>query len=287
MNQTGAPGSDAVRLTASYGKGIASKDLPTERERLHLLERDSDPQTMEILEGLPVDASWRCLDLGAGAGSIAYWLAERCRDGHVVAADIDVRFLDRVRPGNLEVRQFDVGSDEAPAGSFDLIHARSLLGHVPTRNAVLARAVEWLAPGGWRVVGEPYMFAADTSPYPPLRRFYRAVDERWTAQGADMRWARRLPGLTALVGLRQVAVATRSNCMGLGGVHDAFALASIHQIGDVMVKDGDITQAEPTRWSPCSTTLPLSIFVRCSSRCGDRNLSRDRQDELAVSRRLR
>jgi hypothetical protein len=32
--------------------------------------------------------------------------------------------------------------------------------------------------------------------------------------------------------------------MGLGGVHDAFALASIRQIGGVMVKDGNITQVE-------------------------------------------
>ncbi|MBV9163202.1 MAG: methyltransferase [Pseudonocardiales bacterium] len=90
MNQAGAPGSHAARLTDPYSKGIVSKDLPTERERLRLLELDSDPQTIEILQGLPVNASWRCLDLGAGAGSIAYWLADRCRDGHVVAADIDV-----------------------------------------------------------------------------------------------------------------------------------------------------------------------------------------------------
>jgi SAM-dependent methyltransferase len=144
----------------------------------------------------------------------------------------------------LEVRQFNVGRDEFPAGSFDLIHARSLLCHVPTRDTVLAQAVEWLAPGGWLVVGEPYMFAPDTSPYPPLRRFYRAVDDRWIAQGSDMRWARRLPGLMAQAGLRQLGVATRPNCMGLGGVHDAFARASIRQMGDVMVKDGDITQAE-------------------------------------------
>ncbi|MBV9012998.1 MAG: methyltransferase domain-containing protein [Pseudonocardiales bacterium] len=244
MNRAGAPGSQAARLTDPYSKGMVSKDLPTERERLRLLERDSDPQTMEILQGLPVKASWRCLDLGAGAGSIAYWLADRCREGHVVAADIDVRFLDHARPGTLEVRQFDVGRDEFPAGSFDLIHARSLLCHVPTRDTVLAQAVEWLAPGGWLMVGEPYMFAADTSPYPPLQRFYRAVDERWIAQGSDMRWARRLPGLMAHAGLHQLGVATRPNCMGLGGVHDAFALASIRQIGDVMVKDGDITQAE-------------------------------------------
>ena len=244
MNRAGAPGSQAARLTDPYSKGMVSKDLPTERERLRLLERDSDPQTMEILQGLPMNASWRCLDLGAGAGSIAYWLADRCRDGHVVAADIDVRFLDHARPGNLEVRQFDVGRDGSPAGSFDLIHARSLLCHVPTRDTVLAQAVKWLAPGGWLVVGEPYMFAPDTSPYPPLRRFYRAVDKRWIAQGSDMRWARRLPGLMAQTGLQQLSVATRSTCMGLGGVHDAFALASIRQIGDVMVKGGDITQAE-------------------------------------------
>ena len=32
--------------------------------------------------------------------------------------------------------------------------------------------------------------------------------------------------------------------MGLGEVHDAFALASIHQIGSVMVTGGDITQTE-------------------------------------------
>ncbi|HEX6404674.1 MAG TPA: hypothetical protein VF003_16185 [Pseudonocardiaceae bacterium] len=88
------------------------------------------------------------------------------------------------------------------------------------------------------------MFAPDTSPYPPLRRFYRAVDERWRVQGSDMCWARRLPGLMAQAGLRRLGVATRANCMGLGGVHDAFALASIRQIGDVMVKGGDITQAE-------------------------------------------
>ncbi|MBV8932937.1 MAG: methyltransferase domain-containing protein [Kutzneria sp.] len=199
---------------------------------------------MAILRQLPLKASWRCLDLGAGAGSTAYWLADRCRDGHVVAADIDVRFLDRTRSDNLEVREFDVGRDEFPAGSFDLIHARSLLCHVPTRDTVLVKAAEWLAPGGWLVVGEPYMFAPETSPYPALRRFYRAVDERWAAQGSDMRWARRLPGLMALAGLHQLGVATRPNCMGLSGVHDSFVLASIRQIGDVMVRDGDITQAE-------------------------------------------
>ena len=72
-----------------------------------------------------------------------------------------------------------MGRDGLPARCFDLIHARSLLCHVPTRDTVLAQAVEWLAPAGWLVVGEPYMFAPERSPYPPLRRFYR----RWMSGG--------------------------------------------------------------------------------------------------------
>jgi hypothetical protein len=50
VNQSGAPGSNAARITDSYSKGMPSKDLPTECERLRLLERNSDPQMMENLE---------------------------------------------------------------------------------------------------------------------------------------------------------------------------------------------------------------------------------------------
>lgn len=243
MDHAGA----AERAVDSYRDGIVSKDLPTERERLVLLERDCDPHTIEILAGLPVQASWRCVDLGAGAGSIAYWLADRCHAGHVIAADADVRFLDCARGQRLEIRQFDVGRDEFPDGSLDLVHARSLLCHVPNRDTVVAKAVRWLAPGGWLVVGEPYMFPASPSPYRALRQFYGAVDRRWKAQGSDMHWARRLPGLMTQAGLCQLNMVTRANCMGLGGAHDAFALASIRQIGEVMVRDGDISSADLER----------------------------------------
>lgn len=127
-------------------------------------------------------------------GGAWIWAQERVRSrtGWPIGAVTDTssppismfRFLDRVRLANLKIRQFDVGRDGFPASSFDLIHARSLLCHVSARNTVLTQAVEWLAPGGWLVVGEPYMFTSDTSPYPPLRRFYRAVDQRWIAQGS-------------------------------------------------------------------------------------------------------
>ena len=43
----------------------------------------------------------------------------------------------------------DVTSDEFPDRSFDLVHVRAVLMHIPDRMAALRRMVSWLAPGGW------------------------------------------------------------------------------------------------------------------------------------------
>ncbi|MGH3831357.1 MAG: methyltransferase [Pseudonocardiaceae bacterium] len=72
-------------------------DNLTERDRVLLLEQVKDPDTIRILESLPINESSRCLEIGAGMGSIAYWLAARCSRGHVVAVDIDTRNLDPQR----------------------------------------------------------------------------------------------------------------------------------------------------------------------------------------------
>ena len=49
---------------------------------------------------------WRCLEIGAGRGSMATWLAERVGPaGQVVATDIDTRYLERLDLPNLHVVQ--------------------------------------------------------------------------------------------------------------------------------------------------------------------------------------
>ena len=63
-----------------------------EDERLALLERIFDPLSRQRRS--LVQPGWRCLEVGAGRGSMAVWLAERVGDrGHVVATDIDVSYL--------------------------------------------------------------------------------------------------------------------------------------------------------------------------------------------------
>ena len=90
--------------------------------------------------------------MGAGAGSIAAWLCQRVgATGHVLATDLDTRFLDALDAPTLEVRRHDITTDALPEGAFDLIHIRAVLEHLPppARAAALGRMVAALKPGGW------------------------------------------------------------------------------------------------------------------------------------------
>ena len=95
-----------------------------------------------------------CLEIGAGGGSIAIWLADLVGpSGRVVATDIDVRSLEAIdRSPSLEVRRHDVVQDPLEVGQFDLVHARLVLEHLPERDAVLTKLVRALRPGGWIVI---------------------------------------------------------------------------------------------------------------------------------------
>src|SRR5206468_1516768 len=108
--------------------------------------------TVRVLEGIGLQPDWRCLEVGAGGGSIARWLAERLDGGSVVATDLNVRDLDPGPSGRVEVRQHDVVAEQLEEAAFDLIHARLLLEHLPQRAAVLDKLVLALRPGGWLVV---------------------------------------------------------------------------------------------------------------------------------------
>src|SRR5688572_12972785 len=78
----------------------------------------------------------RCLEIGAGNGSIARWMAERVGfGGMVVATDIDPRHV--VAGPRVKVLTHDIASDvPLPHTSYDLIHARLVLAHLPQRRKI-------------------------------------------------------------------------------------------------------------------------------------------------------
>src|SRR5215472_14035579 len=123
-----------------------------EDERLELLERLFDPRSRRRRE--MVRPGWRCLEIGAGRGSMAVWLAERVGEsGHVVATDIDLTYLERLDLPNLEVRRHNILDDpldELSPGTFDVVCSRLVLFWLAGRQEVaIRRMVECLRPGGW------------------------------------------------------------------------------------------------------------------------------------------
>src|SRR5918912_134340 len=75
-----------------------------------------------------VSSGWSCLEVGAGAGSIARWLAHQVGPtGRIVATDIDTRFFADAAAINLEAWRHDISCDPLPYQNFDLVHVRWLL----------------------------------------------------------------------------------------------------------------------------------------------------------------
>jgi SAM-dependent methyltransferase len=177
------------------------------------------------LTALGIQKGWRCLEVGAGQGSIARWLAEQVGpQGWVVATDITLRFLTEMQLPNVEVRQHDVRTVPLEPGTYHLVHCRAVLIHMPEPQLVVRRMVEALQIGGWLLIGEPdlsSLCAAD--PTHPLAasfdRQYREICDRIArAKLADPYLGRRVRGLLEDAGLTAIESEGVSRIVRGGGV---------------------------------------------------------------------
>jgi SAM-dependent methyltransferase len=127
----------------------------------------------------------------------------------VVATDIDARLLGPLEADGVRVVEHDVVVDDFPPGSFDVIHARTVLEHLESRDAVVGRMAEWLAPDGVVVL-------VDCASYPVFgshNAVYRAAMKAWVdvlaLTGTDYEWPRTFPAPLQRQGYRDVgALAT-------------------------------------------------------------------------------
>jgi SAM-dependent methyltransferase len=214
-----------------------------ESRRLELLEQRLDPLTKRRIGRLGLPPGARCLEVGGGHGSIARWLCELTGPGgHVTATDLDTGFLSGLSLPNLDVLRHDVTADGFPPGSFDLVHARAVLMHIPARMATLQRMVSWLAPGGWLLVedGDFGMWQAD-------------LDPLWSAHPAA--WHEAFPGGSLCQGraiLRQIhrlGLAAVGADAELDIVQPGTPLAEFYQLSmaataEPRVRAGTVTPAE-------------------------------------------
>jgi len=195
------------------GSRYFANDSPEtlERERLVILTQLADPITARRLTNLGIGSGWRCLEVGAGDGSVARWLAERVGPAaRVVATDINVRFLSARELPNLEVRRHDLLADELETAHYDLVHCRFVLEHLPDALRGLRRLLDAVRPGGWLVIEDfdgSALRAADPA-HPRSAEFERrmgAILAALQARGPiDPTFGRRLPALVAGLGVREL-----------------------------------------------------------------------------------
>lgn len=197
---------------ASGGYALDS-DWHAERARLDSLTGLYDPGTLALCDRLGLTAGWRCLDVGAGSGTLAQALAERVApSGTVVAADLNTRFLDPLAGPHLEPVALDVTEQALPHGEFDLVHARLLLEHLPARGEVLSNMVRAAKPGGWVLV-EDFDWSTALVIDPPSdvhSRVARAIRSTFTRHGYDPHYGRSLPRRLRAAGLTDVATHAES-----------------------------------------------------------------------------
>lgn len=128
--------------------------VEADQERLSWQEKTWDPVTFRNLEMIGVTQGWKCLEVGAGYGSITSWLSERIGpNGKVVATDIRPE-LHRKVSNTVEIRQHNILKDELEKDYYDLVHCRMVLQHLSEPEEALNRMAEAVKPGGWLLVEE-------------------------------------------------------------------------------------------------------------------------------------
>jgi SAM-dependent methyltransferase len=219
--------------------------IPQEDERLTLMSRMLDPQMFFRLGQLGVGPGWKCLEVGAGNGSVSHWLAEKVGpEGRVVASDIDTRFLDRLALPNLAVRRIDVTRD--PLGDeYDLVCGRAFLHHIPERIDVLARLAAAVRPGGAILIEEPDFHPVLASDSPLVRDFWQGF-LAWAADhGIDYFVGRRIAPLLAGLGFADLAVHGETILFDGGSPVARYLKLTMQELEGSLVGSGLIG---PTAW---------------------------------------
>ncbi|MHB8513071.1 MAG: class I SAM-dependent methyltransferase [Actinomycetota bacterium] len=221
-----------------------------ERERLRGIEAWHDPGTIDVMRRLGVGIDWRCLEVGAGGGSIAEWLCDRAE--HVVAIDLDTRFVERIETSNIEVRKLDIVAEPIEEESFDLVHSRMLLEHLPARDDVLKKLVGATRPGGFIFIEDLDFSALGYVSWPAfperaaelLTKGTDAIVGIMTANGFDAGFARRLPVVLRSLGLSEVTAEENAALIYGGSDGAAFTTLSIKQLAPILAQSKAMEQGE-------------------------------------------
>jgi 2-polyprenyl-3-methyl-5-hydroxy-6-metoxy-1,4-benzoquinol methylase len=234
------------------------------RLRLQAIEASYDPGTMRHLDACGIGPGWRCMEVGGGGGTIVEWLSRRVGPtGHVLATDLDTRFLEALDLPNLEVRQHNIVTDPIPQNAFDLVHSRMVVSHLPEREQVLRRMVAALKPGGWLVCEETdnisttLVSPSDAASIALFLKLRDAITRAMAAKGHVYTYGRQLYGRLVALGLVAVGAEGRVLLQHAGAGAELERL-TIEQLSDEIIAS---EWATATEVEACLTLVDSPAFV--------------------------
>lgn len=224
---------------------------PTAADHHSGLAQLLDPFTQRRIQHLaPTPHGWagaRVLEVGAGHGSIALWLADQVGPrGKVIALDLHPDYI----PPHPRIRRlaYDLTRDEPLTrrlGDLDLIHARLTLAHLPDRERILHRLASTLTPGGviliedWAVQDQGTVIAAPTQADSTLHTLVqRNLAVVLEAAGSDRTWAKAIHAAMLSQGLEQVETLVHASFWNGGGPGTRMLGAILTHLWDQLLATG-------------------------------------------------
>jgi ubiquinone/menaquinone biosynthesis C-methylase UbiE len=214
------------------------------------LQRQADelaPESTMVLDRTSLGPGQSAVDLGCGPRGVLDLLAARVEpDGRVVGIDADtahVALATEFAAGrglrNVEVVTADARGTGLPSGSFDVVHARTVLVTVPDPAVVAAEMARLVRPGGWVVSVEPdteYMLCYPANAaFERISTFFAPVFGR---NGADSWIGRRVPELLRQAGLEDIGVQVTAQAYPAGHTRRTIRLDLLRSIRPQVVEMG-------------------------------------------------
>jgi 2-polyprenyl-3-methyl-5-hydroxy-6-metoxy-1,4-benzoquinol methylase len=223
-----------------------------EKERLAAMQDSLDGYTTTCLLGIGVQPGWSCLEVGAGSGSIAAWLAQQVGErGRVVATDLEIELAAAIRAPNIELRKHDIRSDPLEEAAYDLVHARKVLEHLEDPRSALDRMVTATRPGGWVVVEDADLLSLrhfSAKPDANVQRGFQAFIESMMAAGYQAELGLHLADHLRDAGLTQIKCRGWTSEWGGAGPGAAVYQRTFEKIASRVVAEGRLSQDEAKRF---------------------------------------
>jgi len=220
------------------------------------LQRQSEELRTEaalLIDRLSLRSGQSAIDIGCGpAGILDLLSAAVSPAGRTVGLDSDPSHITQARRhaersglDGVEVVIADARHTGLPAGSFDLVHARTLLVTIPEPEEVLAEMVRLAKPGGIVVSQEPDVGYSIC--YPPIAAWDRLSEvfrAGFTRSGADLTLGRRLTELYRQAGLADIEVMTHATTYPAGHSRRTLIPDLVRSLHPVLLERGLAGEAE-------------------------------------------